>query len=288
MKIAIASGKGGAGKTSLATNLSALMAEQVDVTLVDMDVEEPDTSIFFQFTPSSEEIREKKIPVWNPEKCISCGKCQQQCNFNAIIKIIDEIIVFPELCHSCHACAMLCPESALAMEGKRIGITGKTEIDKLTLIENRLDVGEEQAVPLIAQSLEDLDKEYSPDQIIIMDAPPGTSCPLIEVALAADLVILVAEPTPFGLNDLKLAAETMKLLQREFVVVINRFGIGDDEIFNYCREEEIPIVAKIPDSRKAAELYAIGKLFYKEIPEIRKEIEKVSEFIISRNKACML
>ncbi len=283
MKIAIASGKGGAGKTTLATNLSMLMAEKQAVILVDMDVEEPDASLFFDFDPSVE-IIDKMIPVWEVASCTSCGKCQEVCKFNAIIKLLDEIVIFPELCHSCHACAILCPESALTMEGKRIGEMRFSRQGSLTLIENRLDVGEEQPVPLISKSLEYLEKTFDDDNIVIMDAPPGTSCPVIEVTLDADLVILVAEPTPFGLNDLKITVETMKLLKRDFVVVINRDGMGNDELEKYCHNNGISIIAKIPYSRKAAELYSGGHLMLDGIPEVRKEIAKVRDYILSRKK----
>lgn len=283
MKIAIASGKGGAGKTTLATNLSMLMAETQEVILVDMDVEEPDASLFFDFEPSVK-IIDKMIPVWDATNCTSCGKCQEVCNFNAIINLLDEIVVFPELCHSCHACAILCPESALTMEGKRMGEMRFARKGRLALIENRLDVGEEQPVPLISKSLEYLERTFDDDKIVIMDAPPGTSCPVIEVTLDADLVILVAEPTPFGLNDLKITVETMKLLERDFAVVINRDGMGNDELEKYCHSNGISIIAKIPYSRKAAELYSAGHLMLDGIPEVREEIIKVRDYILSRKK----
>lgn len=281
MKIAIASGKGGAGKTTLATNLSVLMAEEMDMLLVDMDVEEPDAALFFDLNPSIK-IIEKMIPSWEPDLCSSCGKCQEVCNFNAIIKLLDEIVIFPELCHSCHACAILCPESALSMKGKRIGEMRSAREGNMLMIENCMDVGEEQPVPMIAKSLEYLNRNFDKEKIVIMDAPPGTSCPVIEVALDADLVILVAEPNPFGLNDLKITVETMQLLKRNFAVVINRHGMGNDDVENFCKAEGIPLIAKIPYSRKAAELYSGGKLMLNEIPEVRKEIEKVKDYILSR------
>lgn len=283
MKVAIASGKGGTGKTTLSINLSAFMAEQQELVLVDMDVEAPDTSIFFKGR-FEEVIREKMIPEWNHEKCSLCGKCQEVCNFNAIIKLLDDIIVFPELCHSCHACAVLCPHHALNMKGKRMGISRISSHNKLTLIENRLDIGEEQAVPLIAQSLEELEPQQKDGKIIIMDAPPGTSCPLIEVSIDADLVVLVAEPTPFGLNDLKLAVETIKSLGRNLAVVINKDGIGTGELEQYCKERNLPVIAKIPYTRKAAEMYSAGHLLYQEIPVIKREIEKVAEYILKKEK----
>lgn len=279
MKIAIASGKGGTGKTSLAVNLAALLAENREVVLVDMDVEEPNSGIFFNLDEAETIPREKLIPSWDNEKCIPCGICHDACNFNAIVRILDEIIVMPQLCHSCHACSLLCPESALPMKSRPMGEVRMADIGNIHLVENRLNVGEEQAVPLITQSLEYLDKEYDANTVIIMDSPPGASCPVIEVALGADLVILVAEPTPFGLNDLKIAVETMRKLEREFAVVINRHGMGDAEIEHYCREENILLLARIPYSRKAAEHYSRGEMFFTEIPEIREELNMVTEYI---------
>ncbi len=282
MKIAIASGKGGTGKTSLAVNIAALLAEIREVVLVDMDVEEPNSGVFFDLNGSETVLREKLIPSWDNKKCIPCGICQEACNFNAIVRIMDEIIVMPQLCHSCHACSLLCPESALPMKGRPMGEVRSTKNGNIRLIENRLNVGEEQAVPLIARSLEQLDKDYTKNTVIIMDSPPGASCPVIEVALGADLVILVAEPTPFGLNDLRIAVETMKKLDRKLVVVINREGMGDQGIEKYCREESIPLLARVPYSRKAAEHYARGEMLFTEIPEIRAELQKVADFILSK------
>jgi len=284
MKIAIASGKGGTGKTSLAVNLAMLAAEKHMVVLADMDVEEPDAGLFIKTEDVITETREKMIPECDAGKCSLCGICQEVCNFNAIIRLGNEILVFPELCHSCHACVSLCPESALAMKGRKMGEMKRGRAGNLVFIENRLDIGQEQAVPLISQGLEFLEKNFTPDNLIIIDSPPGTTCPVIEVAAEADLVILVAEPTPFGLHDLKLAVETMELLKREYAVVINRFGIGDDRLEQYCMERDIPVIARIPDSRRAAELCSSGSLIYPEIPEIRDEVLKVYDYITSKKK----
>lgn len=280
MKIAIASGKGGTGKTFLATNLSAMLALQRQVFLVDLDVEEPNSGLFFHGKITHEEICDKMIPVWDSSKCTSCGQCQQVCNFNAIVKLLDDIIIFPELCHSCYACSELCPESALPMHGQRMGSLKTIKQPNLTFIESRLDIGQEQAVPLISQTFSFIEKQFNEDSIYILDAPPGTSCPLIEVSLEANLVILVTEPTPFGFHDLKLSVETMRLLKRDFAVVINRCDIGNDEVEKYCNDQEIPLIAKIPNKRRAAELYSTGKLVYQEIPEIRSEIQKVLDYIL--------
>lgn len=280
MKIAIASGKGGAGKTSLSTNLCALMAESTDVVLADLDVEEPDSAVFFD-TAFHEEPVFRMVPEWDSGLCTSCGNCQEVCKFNAVIKLLDEIVVFPELCHSCHACSILCPETALPMVPRRIGVLRKGTLPHLTLLEGRLDIGEEQAVPLIARANALLDGEIGNDRIIVIDSPPGTSCPVIEVARSADLVLLVAESNPFGLNDLKIMVDTMRILGRDMVVVLNKDDKQSGLIEQYCKSESIPLIAKIPHSRRAAEYYAGGRLLIRDMPDIRTEYEKIRDYIFS-------
>lgn len=282
MKIAIASGKGGTGKTSLATNLAMLMAETGPVVLADLDVEEPDSSLFISFNEKESWPMFRMIPEWDAAKCTLCGHCQEVCNFNAVLQILDEIVISGELCHSCHACSDLCPENALPMKNKSMGCMRYGNAGNLDFIESRLDVGEEQAVPLIARTLEYLDENYSADDCILIDSPPGTSCPVIEIASDSDLIILVAEPTPFGLNDLKLSVETLRLLERDFVVVVNRFGMGDSRIGDYCRQEGIELIARIPYSRQAAECYASGELMIRTLPGIRREVEKINDHIKMR------
>ncbi|RLD61416.1 MAG: ATPase [Bacteroidetes bacterium] len=279
MKIAIASGKGGTGKTTLSTNLSNFFAEEENVVLVDLDVEEPDSGLFLNAELISKEDKFKMIPKWDKDKCTLCGLCQKVCNYNAVIQLGNEIMVFPELCHSCYACSELCPTSALPMLSKKMGELKQFKSNNLVFIESRLDIGEEQAVPLIAQTNEYVDKHFPNEINKIFDCPPGTSCPVIEATKDADFVILVTEPTPFGLNDLILAVETMKTLNKIFAVVINRYGIGNDDVIEYCEKEKIPIIAKIPNSRKIAELYSNGKLIYKDIPEVKKQFENIKNYI---------
>lgn len=281
MKIAIASGKGGTGKTSLATNLAALLAEHESTVLADLDVEEPNSSIFIKHTGSVKKQMFKKIPRWNAVQCTLCNKCQEVCNFNAVIRILEEIIISEELCHGCYACSVLCPDNALEMIEKEMGRMYLSHSGKLHFIESRLNVGEEQAVPLIGQTLEYINENFNSERTVILDAPPGTSCPIIEIASAADLVILVTEPTRFGLHDLKLSVETMQKLGRPFAVVINRDGIGDDGVGKYCHEHGFNVIARIPYSRKVAERYADGLLTYKDLPEVYQAVEKVKSYILS-------
>ena len=281
MKIAIASGKGGTGKTTLSTNLTALFAETETVVLSDLDVEEPNSGLFIKGELVKEEIKYKMIPEWKEDTCTLCGECQKNCNFHAVIQLGPQILVFPELCHSCYACSELCPTSSLPMISQRMGTLNHYENENISFIESRLDIGQEQAVPLIAQTNDYIDKTFDKNIVKIFDAPPGTSCPVIEATKDVDFVILITEPTPFGLHDLKLAVETMKELKKDFGVVINRYGIGNNDVVDYCEGDNIPILAKIPNSRKVAELYSKGKLIYTELPEVKQELQKIRNYILN-------
>lgn len=283
MKIAIASGKGGTGKTTLSTNLASYLALNDNVVLVDLDVEEPNSGLFLKGKFISKEEKFKMIPEWVKDKCTLCGECQKVCNFHAVIQLGTMILVFPELCHSCYACSELCPTSALPMKEKKIGDLSHYKVENLDFIESRLIIGEEQAVPLIKQAIDYTDENFS-GSIKIFDSPPGTSCPVIEVVKDTDFVILITEPTPFGLNDLKLAVETVRELNKKFGVVINRFGTGNNNVELYCEKENIPIIAKIPDKREIAELYSKGKLLYNKIPEVKEELNKIKEYLFTNEK----
>ncbi|HCK99541.1 MAG TPA: ATPase [Candidatus Marinimicrobia bacterium] len=279
MKIAIASGKGGTGKTTLSTNLAAYLAEKESVVLTDLDVEEPNSGLFIHGNLINREDKYKAVPRWNSDNCTLCGNCQKVCNFHAVIQLVDQIMVFPELCHSCYACSELCPTGSLPMIPEKMGELREYQSGNLHFVESKLDVGQEQAVPLIAQTNKYVDEKYSDEIIKLYDSPPGTSCPVIEVTKDADFVILVTEPTPFGLHDLTLAVETMRELDKKFGVVVNRYGIGNDDVIDYCESEKIPVIAKISNSRRIAELYSRGRLLYGEIPELKDELVKVFDFV---------
>lgn len=279
MKIAIASGKGGTGKTTLSTNLASYLAESQKVVLTDLDVEEPNSALFLKADLVHKEDKYKMIPQWNDSACTLCGNCQKVCNYHAVIQIMDTIMVFPELCHSCYACSELCPTDSLPMIAKKMGELTHMKTSHFNFIESRLDIGEEQAVPLIKQTLQYVDQHFDSDYIKLYDAPPGTSCPVIEATKDADFVILITEPTPFGLNDVILAIETMKELKKKFGVVVNRYGIGNDDIITYCEDNNIPILAKIPNSREVATLYSKGELVYRKIPEVKQELEHIANYI---------
>ena len=284
MKIAIASGKGGTGKTTVATNLAAFLSRRMAVVLTDLDVEEPNSGLFINGEQINRENKHTKVPEWQKEQCTLCGKCQEVCNFNAITQIMEEILVFPKLCHSCYACSELCPVDALPMVDKKMGVLKHLKSNNLDFVESKLDIGEEQAVPLIAQTLDYIDNNFNKNILKLYDSPPGTSCPVIEATKGADMVFLVSEPTPFGLHDLKLSVETMRKLKKEFYVIINRDGIGNQDLYDYCQDENIEVLAQIPDSRKIAELYSSGELLFDHVVEVKEELEKIDKFITAKLK----
>lgn len=283
MKIAIASGKGGTGKTTLTTNLCAYLAEEVEVVLIDVDVEEPNSGLFIKGELIHKEEKHKMIPEWEQDKCLQCGLCQDVCNFHALIQMNDQVMIFSELCHGCYACSELCPSEALPMIPQRMGELKHYRSGNLSFVESRLDIGQEQAVPLIAQTKDYIDTQFSDKVVKFFDAPPGTSCPVIEVTKDVDYVILVTEPTPFGLHDLKLSIDTMRELKKNFGVVLNRYGIGNDEVLEYCHSENIPVLARIPNDRSIAELYSRGELVYKKIPAVKAQLRKIWEQVHELN-----
>ncbi len=285
MKIAIASGKGGTGKTTLSTNLASYIAREREVVLADLDVEEPNSGLFIKANLVRKEDKFKMIPEWKVENCTLCGNCHEVCNYNAITQLGSIILVFPQLCHGCFACSELCPSSALTMVPRKMGELKHFENGNLVFIESRLDIGQEQAPPLISQTKIYVDEHYPESIIKIYDSPPGTSCPVIEATKDADYVILVTEPTPFGLHDLKLAVETMRKIGKKFGVVINRYGIGNDDVLRYCKNENILVLAIIPNDRRIAELYSRGKLIYQEIPEVELQLEGIMSYIL-KNVPC--
>jgi MinD superfamily P-loop ATPase len=281
MQIAIASGKGGTGKTTLAVNLAVLLSEifagtDRKVLLADTDVEEPNSGLFIRGKLIDEEIKYRLVPEWKEDKCTLCKRCANICEYNALAFLGISVMIFPELCHSCYACSDLCPEDALPMVPHRMGITKRYHLnDNLQFMESRIDIGVEQATPLIEQTRKFIKENYDDTWFTILDAPPGTSCPVMEAVKDADLVVLITEPTPFGFHDLKLAIDTMEELKKKYAVVINKYGIGNDDVLNYCHDKRIPVIGKIPHLMEAARLYSKGKIMIDEIPEIRSEMEKI-------------
>jgi MinD superfamily P-loop ATPase len=269
MIIAVASGKGGTGKTTIATNLAKSIGNRVQ--LIDCDVEEPNSHLFLR--PQIEKIEEVNIP--NPKvdlgKCNFCGECAKICRFSAIVVIKSNVLTFPELCHGCGGCALVCPESAISEMDKPIGILEQGSSDALSFIHGRLKVGEAMSPPLIkaARSL------ARNNGVIIIDAPPGTSCPVIAAVKGTDFCILVTEPTPFGLNDLQLAVDVVHKLNIPTGVVINRCDIGDQEVRKFCYQSNIPILMEIPEDRLIAEAYSRGEMIIDVLPEYRGKFQQL-------------
>ncbi len=290
MQIAIASGKGGTGKTTLSVNLATLLSQQIseDITilLADMDVEEPNSGLFLKGELLRSEVKYRMVADWDEKRCTFCERCANICEFNAIAYLGISVMVFPELCHSCYACSDLCPEDALPMIPRRMGETKEYRLtDRLYFMESRLDIGVEQATPLIEQSRKHIEESSTENTIVIIDAPPGTSCPVIEAVKDADIVLLVTEPTPFGLHDLTLAVDTMQELKKPIAVVINKYGIGNRDVEKYCADKQIPVIGKIPNLKEAAMMYSKGEILVDSIPEIRKEIANIYQNIIKLTKS---
>jgi MinD superfamily P-loop ATPase len=276
MRIAIASGKGGTGKTTVSVNLARTMG--VRVQLLDCDVEEPNAHLFLKGDKVKEEIVTIPIPQVDEALCDGCGECSKFCEYHAIVTFGTAPLIFPEMCHGCGGCARVCPKKAITEVGWRIGVVETMMSESITLIGGRLDVGVAMAPPLIRAVKERLQKDIP----AILDAPPGTSCPVIAAIRNTDLVLLVTEPTPFGLNDLALAVDMVRELKIPFGVIVNRMGSGDDRVHIYCQKEAIPLLLEIPDDRRIAESYSRGILMVDALPEYRglfhSLIERVTYF----------
>ncbi|MBN2065611.1 MAG: ATP-binding protein [Candidatus Thermoplasmatota archaeon] len=251
MIIAVASGKGGTGKTTVSTNLALSIGK---VQFLDCDVEEPNANIFLHAKLEEQEDVSVRIPEIDKEKCDYCGKCSEFCAYNALAVVPHNVLVFPELCHSCGGCELVCPRGAVRWNKRTIGVVEHGQAEGIDFYHGLLNVGEMQAVPVIKALKRKIDK----NKHVIIDVPPGTSCPVIESITGSDYCILVTEPTPFGLHDLKLAVEVVKHLAIPFGVVINRDGIGDDKVVTFCQDQDIPILLKIPERKEIAHLYSKG------------------------------
>jgi len=267
MKIAIASGKGGTGKTLISTNLFyVLQQHNINISLVDCDAEEPNDLVFFIGEKEKSFEVNQKVPVIDESKCTFCGKCHEYCNYNAIFilppaKIIK---VIEDLCHGCGACTVACKLDAISEKDVSLGtVSCFSNTEKSTIIEAKMKVGVFSPVSIIKEAI----KEAGNNGIILLDSPPGTSCPFIQTVVGADFVILVTEPTPFGLSDLKQSVETLKTMNKTCGVIINRAGLGDNEIYDYLKKIQIPLLMEIPFDKEIASFYSKGELFVKYKPE---------------------
>jgi MinD superfamily P-loop ATPase len=269
MIIAVASGKGGTGKTTIATNLAKSIGEGVQ--LIDCDVEEPNSHLFLK--PNLEKSEEVYVPRPHVDldKCTYCGDCAKICRFSAIVVVKEHVLVFPELCHGCGGCSKVCPEEAISEIPKSIGILEQGESHSVGFIHGRLEVGEAMSPPLIkaARALANV------NGLVIIDSPPGTSCPVIAAVKGSDFCILVTEPTPFGLNDLELAVEVVFELGIPAGVVINRSDIGDLAVKEFCEGRSVPILMEIPEDRQIAEAYSRGEMIIDVIPEYREKFQEL-------------
>lgn len=275
MIIAVASGKGGTGKTTIAVNLALSLSH---VQLMDCDVEEPNAHIFLN--PAIEVIKPAYtlVPAVNYKVCDYCGECASACAYNALSVLPQkQVMVFPELCHGCGLCALVCPRDAISEERREIGVVKKgTDGDgDIDLVYGVLNIGEVRATPLTDQVKAELDT----GKTVIIDAPPGTACPVIAAVQGSDYGILVTEPTPFGLYDLRLAVKVLRVLNISFGVVINKAGIGDRNVYEYCEKEGIPILLQIPYDRQIARWYSEGVPFVKEIPEWKARLAGIIDRI---------
>ncbi len=275
MKIAIASGKGGTGKTTVATNLAQVAAaDGRSVAYLDCDVEEPDGHLFLKPVIQRQRPIEKLLPRVDLERCTFCGRCRRVCRYGAIACVGRQVLIFAELCHSCGGCVLACPAGALREVPKPIGELRLGAAGPIRFIEGRLNVGEAMSPPAIRA----VKAVSAHADLTILDCP---SCPAIESIRGSDLALLVTEPTPFGLHDLKLAVEMVRALKLPLAVVLNRCDMGDDEVRQYCAGQRIPILAEIVDDRAVAEAYSRGQLACTAVPSFAGRIRSLLDQISS-------
>ena len=284
MIVSVASGKGGTGKTLVATSLVLSLKDRDKVQILDCDVEEPNDHVFLKPVISRSETVSIPVPKIDETKCTYCERCAEVCAYNAIAVFKEKVLVFPELCHGCGACSYFCPEEAISEERKEIGILELGSADGVEFAHGRLAIGEAMAPPIIRKVKE----QASRKGIVIIDVPPGTSCPVVEAVKDSDFCLLVTEPTPFGLNDLVLAIETVRELNIPCGVILNRVGVGDDRVEEYCLKESIPVLLTIPLDIEIARLYSRGITLVEGMPQWKQSflwlLEKVRGIVDERSR----
>jgi len=246
-----------------------------NIQLLDCDVEEPNAHIFLN--PQITDVNPVYIPVPKVDEnlCDYCGECSKVCEYNAIVVIPNKVMVFPELCHGCGGCSLVCPKKAITEERRQIGVVKKGKVGDMGFTFGELNIGEPMAVPVIRE----VKNEIATHRVNIVDAPPGTSCPVVVSVYGSDYCVLVTEPTPFGLHDLKLMVAVLREIKIPFGVIVNRVGVGDKKVYGYCKGEKIEILLEIPFERRIAELYSRGIPFIKEMPEWRERFLRLFENI---------
>jgi MinD superfamily P-loop ATPase len=277
--ICFAGGKGGTGKTTVAANVAASLAKQSRaVTYLDCDVEEPNGHLFLHPHIESRQRVTVPVPKVDRDRCISCGQCTQTCQFQAITVVNNHVLLFPELCHSCGGCRLVCPKNAIEEVPQEIGTVELGYAGNMGFVQGELDIQQVKTPPTI-QAV----KQHIPETgIAILDAPPGTSCPVVETLQKVDYLVLVAEPTPFGLHDLQLVVEMARLLHLNFGVVINRAGWGDRQLYNYLEKENIPLLGEIPNDKAIATAYTKGQLAVDALPQYRDLFAQIAEAIVQK------
>jgi len=279
--VAVASGKGGTGKTTVSTNLARALAARTAVRYLDCDVEEPNGHLFLKPSLGPPHTIHRKVPVVDATACTGCGVCSDFCRFGAIAVMPNGPLVFPELCHSCGGCAMLCPSDAITEEDRPIGEVETGRSGDVAFVHGRLRVGEPASPPLIAAVREMID----PDAVNLLDAPPGVACPAVAALRGADFALLVTEPTPFGLHDLAIAAETTRELGVPFAVVVNRSDMGDGRVDDWCKTQGIEVLARFREDRRIAEATSRGDLAYDVLAHVRGGYDELGRLVVERASA---
>jgi MinD superfamily P-loop ATPase len=274
--VAVASGKGGTGKTTIAANLAWAACESGrKIQYLDCDVEEPNGHIFLRPEITAKRQVTVSVPQVDLKKCTACGLCGEICQYGAILCIKENVLVFEQLCHSCGGCVRICPEGAIIAKSLEIGAIECGTAGKIDFVSGKLNIGHVRTPALIRE----VKKHIRQDWLAILDVPPGTSCPVVEAVRDADFVLLVTEPTPFGLNDLELAVDLIRQMDMPFAVVINRCDIGNLEMEKYCKAESVDVIAKLPDDRRIAEAYSSGQMIVQELPEYRNCFMGIAEAV---------
>ena len=281
MIISVASGKGGTGKTMVATNLALFLNEihEGKISFIDCDVEEPNGHIFLKPEITNKIPFGIPVPEIQFDTCNYCGTCGEVCEYHAIVVMKDTVLTFPELCHGCGACSLLCPRDAIREKERACGVIEEGTARGITFFQGLLNIGEPMASPLIHAVKEQWKRKWKNGGITVIDVAPGTSCPVVESLKGSDFCILVTEPTPFGLHDLKLAVQVLEKLNIPCGVVVNRAGIGDQGTYHYCNDNGLPILAEIPYARDIAVLYSYGIPLMREGEEYRKIFSNLWEAV---------